>query len=94
MAKNMSQMKEQGKNLQDQIKEEEIGNLPEKQFRVMIVQMIQNLRNRMEARIEITQEMFNKDLEELKNKQTKMNNIINEMTNTLEGINNRITEAE
>ena len=90
----MSQMKEQGKNLQDQIKEEEIGNLPEKQFRVMIVQMIQNLRNRMEARIEITQEMFNKDLEELKNKQTKMNNIINEMTNTLEGINNRITEAE
>ena len=30
-------MKEQGKNLQDQIKEEEIGNLPEKEFRVMIV---------------------------------------------------------
>ena len=33
----MSQMKEQGKNLQDQIKEEEIGNLPGKEFRVMIV---------------------------------------------------------
>ena len=30
--KNMSQMKEQGKNLQDQINEEEIGNLPEKEF--------------------------------------------------------------
>ena len=38
--------------------------------------------------------MFNKDLEELKNKQTKMNNTITEMKNTLEGINNRITEAE
>ena len=37
--KNMSQMKEQGKNLQDQINEEEIGNLPEKEFRVMIVKM-------------------------------------------------------
>ena len=41
----MSQMKEQGKNLQDQINEEEIGNLPGKEFRLMIVKMIQNLRN-------------------------------------------------
>ena len=65
----MSQMKEQGKNLQDQINEEEIGNLPEKEFRVVIVKMIQNLRNRMEARTEKIQEMINKDLEELKNKQ-------------------------
>ena len=89
----MSQMKEQGKILQDQINEEEIGNLPEKEFRVMIVKMIQSFRNRMEARIETIQEMFNKDLEELKNKQTEMNKIT-EMKNTLEGINNRITEAE
>ena len=48
----MSQMKEQGKNLQDQINEEEIGNLPEKEFRVMRVRMIQNLRSRMEAHTE------------------------------------------
>ena len=79
-------MKEQGKNLQDQINEEEIGNLPEKEFRVMIVKMIQNLGNRMEARIEKIQEMLNKDLEELKNKKTEMNNTISEMKNTLEGI--------
>ena len=38
--------------------------------------------------------MFNKDVEELKNKQTEMNNTITEMKNTLEGINSRITEAE
>ena len=62
-------MKEQGKNLQDKINEEEIGNLPEKEFRLVIVKMIQNLGNRMETRIEKIQEMFNKDLEELKNKQ-------------------------
>ena len=37
--------------------------------------------------------MFNKDLEELKNKQTEINNTITEMKNTLEGINSRITEA-
>ena len=65
----MSPMKEQGKNLQDQINEEEIGNLPEKEFRVMIGKMIQNPGNRMEAQIEKIQEMFTKDLEELKNTQ-------------------------
>ena len=59
----MAQMKKQGKNLHDWINEEEIGNLPEKEFRVMIVKMIQNLGNRMEAQIEKIQEMFNKDLE-------------------------------
>ena len=54
-----------------QINEEETGNLPEKEFRVVIVKMIQNLKNRMEAQIEKIQEMFNKDLEELKNKQRR-----------------------
>ena len=79
--KNMSQMKEQGKILQNQINEEEIGNLPVKEFREMIVKMIQNLRNRMEAQIEKIQEIFNKDLEEIKNKQTEMNNTITELKN-------------
>ena len=55
----------------------------------MIVKMIQDLGKRMEAVIEKMQEMFNKDLEELKNKQRWT-----EMKNTLEGINSRITEAE
>ena len=49
----------------------------------MIVEMIRDLGKRMEN----MQELFTKDLEELENKQTEMNN-------TLEGINNRITEAE
>ena len=44
--------------------------------------------------MEKTQEMFNKDLQELKNKQTERNNTITEMKTTLEGINSRITEAE
>ena len=56
--------------------------------------MIQDLGKRMEAKIEKMQEMFNKDLEELKNKQTEMSNTITKMKNTLEGINSRITEAE
>ena len=83
-------MKEQSKNPPDQTNEEERGSLPEKECRVMTVKMIQNLGNRMEKK----QEMFNKDIEELKSKQTMMNNTINEIKNTLEGINSRITEAE
>ena len=86
----MQQMKEQGKNPPDQTNEEEIGSLPEKEFRVMIVKMIQNLGKRMKK----IQEMFNKDLAELKSKQTMMNNTISEIKNSLEGINSRITEVE
>ena len=73
--RNMLQKKEQGKIPEDQINEVEIGNLPEKEFGVMIVKMIQNLWSRMEK----IQETFNKDLEELKSKQTMMNNKINEI---------------
>ena len=79
----VSQMKGQDKTPEKQLNEVEIGNLPEKEFRIMIVKMIQDLGKRMEK----MQEMFTKDLEELKYKQTEMNN-------TLEGINSRITEAK
>ena len=51
-------MKEKDKNLQEQLNEEEIGNLPEKEFRVMLVKMIQDYRKRMEAQIKKIQEMF------------------------------------
>ena len=71
----MQQMKEQSKNPPHQTYEEEIGSLPEKGFRVMIVKMIQNLGNRMEK----IQETFNKEVEELKSKQTMKNNTINEI---------------
>ena len=90
----MYQNKEQDKTPEKQLNEVETGNLPEKEFRIMIVKMIQDLGKRMEAKIEKIQEMFNKDLEEFKNKQTEMNNTIIEMKTTLEGINSRITEAE
>ena len=56
----------------------------------MIVKMIQYLGNRKEK----IKETFNKDLEDLKSKQTMMNNTINEIKNSLEENNSRITEAE
>ena len=63
-------MNGQDKIPEKQLNEVEIGNLTEKEFRIMIVKMIQDVRKRMEAKIEKIQEMFTKDLEELKNKQT------------------------
>ena len=81
-------MKEQTRNTKAQINEEEIGKLPEKEFRIITVKMIKNLENKIEK----MQESINKDLEELKNKHT--NNTITEIKNTLEGINSRISEAE
>ena len=73
---NTQQVKEHEKCPPSQTKEEEIGNLPEKEFRIMIRKMIQNLENKMElqidrleTRVEKMQEMFNKDLEEIKNSQ-------------------------
>ena len=88
--RNTQQMMQQGKYPPDQTNEEKVGSLPENEFRVIIVKMIQNLGNTMEK----IQETFDKDLEELKSKQTMMNNTINEIKNSVEGFNSRITVAE
>ena len=88
--RNTTQMKEQARNTEVQINEEEIGKLPEKEYRLLIVKMIKNLESKMEK----MQESINKDLEELKNKHADTNNTITEIKNTLEGVNSRLSEAE
>ena len=88
--RNTTQVKEQTRNTEIQINEEEIGKLTEKEFRIMIVNMIKNLENKTEK----MQESINKVLEELKTKHTETNNTITEVKNTLEGVNSRISEAE
>ena len=84
--RNIQQVKEQDKCPPNQTKEEEIGNLPDKEFQIMIDKMIQNLEKKMklqinslETRIEKMQETFNKDLEEIKKSKYIMNNAINEI---------------
>ena len=71
--RNTQQVKEHDKSPPNQTKEEEIGSLPEKEFRLMTVKMIQNFENKvelqinsLEIRIVKMQEKFNKDLEEIK----------------------------
>ena len=68
--RNIAQMKQQTRNIEIQINEKETGKLPEKEFRIMTVKMIKNLENKMEK----MQESINKDLGELKNRQTETQN--------------------
>ena len=77
--RNTTQMKEQTRNIEIQINEEEIGKLPEKEFSLMVVKMIKNLENKMQK----MQESINIDLEELKSKHTETDNTITEIKNTL-----------
>ena len=65
-------MKKQTRNTEVQINEEEIGKLPEKEFRIMIVKVIKNLENKMEK----MQESINKDLEESKKKHTETTQLL------------------
>ena len=67
--RNTHQVKEQDKCPPNQTKQEEIENLPDKEFQIMIVKLIQNLEikmesqiNSLETRVEKMQERFNKDL--------------------------------
>ena len=63
--RNTTQMKEQTRNTDVQINDE-IGKLPEKEFRIMIVKIIKNVENKMKK----MQESINKDLKELESKRT------------------------
>ena len=99
--RNIQQIKEHDKCPPNQKQEEQIGSLPEKEFRTMIVKMIQIFKNKMElhinileTRIEKMPEMFNKGREEIKKSQSITNNAITEIKSTLEGTNSRIIEVE
>ena len=70
--RNAMQMKKQTRNTEVQINGEEIGKLPEKEFRIMIVKIIKNFENKMEK----MQDSINKDLEELKNIQRQTTQLL------------------
>ena len=89
--RNTKQVKEQDKCSPNQTKKEEMGNLHEKEFRILIVKMIQNLESKMESqinsletRIEKMQERFNKDIKERQKSRYIMNNAINDIKNILQ----------
>ena len=72
----------------------EIGNLPEKEFRVMIIKIIKELGRIMDAQRELKFRSFYKELENIKNNKTEIKNTITEMKNILEGINSTLNDIE
>ena len=85
----MTQMREKEKNPEKQLSDLEVINLHEKDFRQMIVKMIQDFRNKLEAKIDKLQETLSKEIQDLKLKQGEMQNTITNK-NLLEENNNRI----
>ena len=84
----MFQMKKQDKTSEEELSVMEISNLPNKEFKVMIIKMFKVLGRRMNKQSDKL-EVFNKELENV-NKQTELKNKITEIKNTVEEINNRL----
>ena len=87
--RNTEQMKEQTRNTEVQINEEEIGKLPEKEFRIMIVKMVKKPWKQAEENARI-----NKHRPRRIKEHSETNKTITEIKSTREGINTRISEAE
>ena len=81
----MFQRKEQGKAPKEELTLVDLGNIPDKKFKVVIVKMLKEVRRRMDEH----SEKFKKELEEIKKNQVELNNTITEIKNILEGINSR-----
>ena len=88
----MTQTKEQEKAPENQLSDLEIINVHEKDFRLMTIKMIQDLRNKLETKIDKLKETLNKEIEDINIKQAEMK--IREIENSLGGTNSRIQEAK
>ena len=93
----MSQMKEHKKSPEKELNEMEATKIPGEDFKTRVIQMLKDLRGRMDDLSEnINKERVStkKDMETIEEKQLEMKNTVSEMKNTLEGINSRFDEAE
>ena len=90
----MPQMREKGKSPEKRLSEEEILSLQEKDFRLLMLEMMQGIGNKLEAKMDNLQETLTKEIQDIKLKQEEMQNTITEIKNSLEAANSRIQEAE
>ena len=81
---------EKDKTPEEELSEVEIGNLPEKEFRVMIIKNNQRTQEKNKC---TESEVFNKELENINKNQTD-ENTITKMKNTLKGINSSLNDSE
>ena len=87
-------MREKGKTPENQLSHEEILSLQEKDFRLSMLKMMQDIGNKLEAKMDNLQETLTKEIQDIKLKQEEMQNTITEIKNSLEAANSRIQEAE
>ena len=87
-------MREKGKTPENQLSDEEILSLQEKDFRLLMLKMMQDIGNKLEAKMDNLQETLTKEIQDIKLKQEEMQNTITEIKNSLEAANSRIQEAE
>uniref|UniRef100_A0A5G2R3F5 L1 transposable element RRM domain-containing protein n=1 Tax=Sus scrofa TaxID=9823 RepID=A0A5G2R3F5_PIG len=90
----ITQMREKGKTPENQLSEEEILSLQEKDFRLLMLKMMQGIGNKLEAKMDNLQATLTKEIQDIKPKQEEMQNTITEIKNSLEAANSRIQEAE
>ena len=91
--RNMFQIKENDKTPEEELSEVEIGKLPEKELKVMILKIIKELGRRMDAQSEKV-EVYNKALENKNNFETEKKNAVSEMKYILEGINSILNDTD
>ena len=87
-------MREKGKPPENQLSNEEILSLQEKDFRLLMLKMMQDIGNKLEAKMDNLQETLTKEIQDIKLKQEEMQNTVTEIKNSLEATNSRIQEAE
>ena len=87
-------MREKGKPPENQLSDEEILSLQEKDFRLWMLKKMQDIGNKLEAKMDNLQETLSKEIQDIQLKQEEMQNTITEIKNSLEATNSRIQEAE
>lgn len=90
----ITQITEEEKNPESPLSDLEIISLQEKDFRLMIVKMTQDIGNGLEAKTDNLQQTLSKEIQNLKLKQAEMQNTTPEIKYSLETTNSRIEEAE
>ena len=87
-------MREKEKTPEKQLNDQEILSFQEKDFRLLMLKMMQDIGNKLEAKMDNLQETLTKEIQDIKLKQEEMQNTITEIKNSLEAANSRIQEAE
>ena len=87
-------MREKGKTPEKQLSHQEILSLQEKEFRLLILKLMQDIGNKEEAKMDTLQETLSKEIQDINLKQEDMQNTITEIKHSLEAANSRIQEAE